>query len=120
MAENPTITIDGVKYVPMTEEWYGELQAELERNRRARHIAVEEFRLWCQANKGTETVEDGLRACTPDELMAAVYREFSVSGWFCPTVNLITPLVEHLNKRAEREEKELRAAVQEPIVLEEV
>lgn len=119
MAKDPTITVDGVKYIPMSEEWYGELLAELDKNRRARHIAVEEFRLWCAANKGTDTVEAGLRACTPDELLAAVYREAMVSGWY-PIINLITPLVEHLNDRAKRASQELQAAVQEPIALGEV
>lgn len=119
MEEKPTITIDGVEYVPMTEEWYGELQDELERNRRARHIAVEEFRLWCQANKGTETVEDGLRTCTPDELLAAVYREASVSGWY-PTENLIYYLADRLKEREKRAEKERQAAVQKPIIFGEV
>lgn len=116
MATDPTITIDGVKYVPMTEEWYGKLLAELEKNRRARHIAVEEFRLWCQANKGVDTVEAGLRACTPDELLAAVYREASVSGWY-PSINFVYHLVEHLKEREKKAEQERRAAVQAPIVL---
>ena len=119
MAKDPTITVDGVKYIPMTEKWYGELQAELEKNRRARHIAVEEFRLWCKANKGAETVEEGLRACTPDELIAAVYRETPVSGWY-PTINLILQLAAHLNAREEQAKLELCSAVQTPIVLEEV
>lgn len=119
MAKDPTVTVDGVKYIPMTEEWYGELLAELERNRRARHIAVEEFRLWCQANKGTDTVEAGLRSCTPDELLAAAYQESLVSGWY-PINNFIYYLVNHLNERTKRAGQELQAAAQEPIVLGEV
>jgi len=60
----------------VAEETYVEISdAELENyqkmmalNKELRGKAVEELRLWCQANKGTETVEEGLKACTPAEL----------------------------------------------------
>lgn len=119
MAESPVVTIDGVQYAPMSTEWYESLLAELEKNQHARYVAVEEFRLWCQANKGVDTVEEGLRACTTEELMAAVYRETPVWGWSQLT-NLIYPLVHRLDARTKRAERERQDAAQTPIPLEEV
>lgn len=115
MAQNPLIvTVDGVTYFPITQERYAEMAKALELNRHARYIAVEEFRARCAANKGTTTVQEGLRACTVDELLDAVYGEVKVSGW-----SSIIPLIEraagHLKDRAARAAAELAAAKQTQI-----
>lgn len=75
----PVITVDGKQYVPMTRQLYDELCVELEESRKARYLGVEEFRLWCKANKGTETVEEGLRACTEEELYKATLKVSTTS-----------------------------------------
>jgi len=74
------VTIDGKPYVDISEDYYQYLQDEWERSRKVRYKGVEEFRLWCQANKGTSTVEEGLRACTPGELESAVSKLYNGVG----------------------------------------
>lgn len=72
--------------VPVSEERYRQLTACLEANWRCRAPAVEEARLWCQVNKGTATLEEGLRACTPDELYYLaginIYRDDHTQGGY--------------------------------------
>lgn len=62
------ISVGGVDYVPITQELYEELMAELEKNRKARYIALEDARIQLKAKYGTETLEDGLRRCSAWEL----------------------------------------------------
>lgn len=69
----------GVIYTAITQQLYDRLIAAQDENEKARFIAVENFRLWCEANKGTTTVEEGLRACTADELVAQLY---AAGGYF--------------------------------------
>lgn len=67
------IVSGGVTYTTITPELYDRFLAAQDESERARFIAVENFRLWCEANKGTTTVEEGLRACTIDELISQLY-----------------------------------------------
>lgn len=43
---------------------------------------VEEFRLWCQANKGVSTVEEGVRACTTAELLNWLAQQSWYIGYY--------------------------------------
>lgn len=72
------IVSGGEEYVPITQETYDRFLAAQEESEKARYIAVENFRLWCEANKGTTTVEEGLKACTVDEL----YSQFYAAGGY--------------------------------------
>lgn len=58
------ISVGGVDYVPITQELYQELMAELERNQKARCIALEDARIELKAKYGTETLGEGLRRCS--------------------------------------------------------
>lgn len=109
---------DGKTYYPCSQERYAEMAKALELNRHARYIAVEEFRAWCAANKGVDTVQAGLQACTVDELVAAAQREAKVSGW-TPIMSMIELAARHLRERAKQASAELAAAKQSPISLEE-
>ena len=62
------VTFAGEEYVPISQEFYDKLVRELERNRKARYLGVADALVWCNANKGTSTLQEGLRACTPQEL----------------------------------------------------
>lgn len=97
------IVVGGVTYRPITQELYAEILEAQRKNRGARYLGVEEFRLWCQANKGTETVAEGLAACTPEELYnraSTISNQVGI-GW-TDMLNLLYPLVRRLNARAER------------------
>lgn len=93
------IVSGGVTYVPITQELYDRFLAAQEESERARFIAAENFRLWCEANKGTATVEEGLRACTIDELSSQLY----VAGGY--TGECINTFVWVLRERLREREK---------------
>ncbi len=97
------IVSEGVEYVTISQELYNELYAYLEDSEAARFGAVENFRTWCAANKGVTTVEEGLWACTPEELQAQYYA-CGCSQYAGPMPNYIYWLVERLKTRRERQE----------------
>lgn len=68
MAETSTdnVGIEDKRYRELMEAW--------NESRLLRATAIEEARLWCQVNKGTSTIEEGLRSCTPAELYMLLSR----------------------------------------------
>lgn len=55
-----TVTLTDKEYQYLLDIW--------ELNQFLRREALEQGRLWCQEHKGTETLAEGLKACTVDEL----------------------------------------------------
>ncbi len=108
-----TIQWGGETYVVLSAEIYDGLSAALDRNRRARMVGVEEFRAWCEANKGTHTMEEGLRACTSKELYQQAMR-------LCPVCHhalksVVGEVADRLERREARRQRESAAARIEPI-----
>lgn len=103
-----TLESGGAHYVSITQETYNKLCAAKEASEKARFVAVENFRTWCEANKGTTTVEEGLRACTIDELQ----HQFYAAGGYVAgcTADYIRWLVQRLKEREAQAQAEIAAA----------
>lgn len=107
------IESDGETYITVTQELYDALYASLEHSEQVRFVAVENFRVWCEANKGVDTVEEGLRACTPEELYQQCY---AAGGDISSVMRYIECLVDRLADRTTRAAAELVAAPVETIM----
>ncbi len=108
------ITFAGEEYVPVSQELYDELLAGLEQNRRWRYGAVEEFRVWCEAEKGISTVDEGLKACTLEELKA----QYVLCGGHASGMisDFIYELIDRLRDREARRAAELAKVPVTPIM----
>lgn len=107
-----TIQWGGETYVEITAEQYNQMSAALDRNRKARATAVEEFRAWCEANKGVHTVEEGLRACTPKELYQQAMRLCQANLYL---LNVLGEVKDRLERREAQRQREITAAQMELI-----
>ncbi|WP_251447031.1 hypothetical protein [Vermiculatibacterium agrestimuris] len=96
------LTVDGEEFVELGEDYYQYLLEQVELSRNVRYRGVEEFRLWCQVNKGTITVEEGLRACTAKELYDRAVDVYLLqnNGW-TTALNLVYEAMIRLERRAE-------------------
>lgn len=112
-------TIDGEEYVHLPEDYYQYLLSEREASRKVRYQGVEELRLWCQANKGTSTLEEGLRACTPRELYEQACAIYNAAGLWTNGLNFVYWMMEKLERRQARAKQEQSAVSVTPITLEE-
>lgn len=110
------ILFGGEEYSPITQEWYDRFVAAKENSERVRFQAVENFRVWCVANKGVSTVEEGLAACTPEELYAQFYAAGGSGTGTYAVGRLISNIVSRLQDRAARAKTELNAAPVEAIM----
>lgn len=108
------ITVDGVEYIPISQDFYDELTAALEQNQQLRYGDVENFRAWCEAEKGTSTVEEGLRACTAKELYDYYYA--NTTATLSPVYNQIYRLYTRLTKRDDLRAAELDQTAVTPIM----
>ncbi len=113
-----TIQWGGETYREITIEQYDQLTAALDRNRKARMVAVEEFRVWCEANKGVHTVEEGLRACTPEELYQQASHLYPVCVIYL--LNVLGEIKNRLEQREAQRQREIAAAQVELVTPKEV
>lgn len=106
----------GEEYVPVTQEIYNRFIAAKENSEKVRFQAVENFRVWCVANKGVSTVEEGLALCTPEELRTQFYAAGGSGTGTYVVERLISNIVNRLQDRATRAKAELTAAPVEAIM----
>lgn len=106
-----SVIVGGDRYVPISQDLYGQLLASLERSRRARYLGMEDVRLWLKTNKGTENVEEGLQACTLEELRNLFYAHYG--NWF--SNNLVSMAYRRLVSRAACAKAEIAAVSVVPI-----
>lgn len=110
------IVSGGEEYTPITQEWYNRCLAAKENSEKVRFQAVENFRLWCVANKGVNTVEEGLALCTPKELYDQLYAAGGVGTGTNVVQRLISTVICRLQDREARAKAELEAAPVEAIM----
>lgn len=113
------VEVNGVLYAPITQARYNELLEALQENRECRYLGVEEARVWCVAHKGTETLAEGLKACTPKELHDLAYSVLP-SGWWNLTENIIYLAYKCLEEREKRRASELENTAVKTVMPEEV
>lgn len=109
------VEVNGVLYAPITQARYNELLESLQENRECRYLGVEEARVWCVAHKGTETLAEGLKACTAKELHDLSYATLP-SGWWGWTENIIYLAYKCLEEREKRRSAEVTAAEVEVVM----
>lgn len=92
-----------ISYVEIPDTFYEALLEAETINLWARTEAVEAFRLWCQVNKGTSSVEEGLMSCTPDELIEQLQAQEHYT--WTDAINCAYGLREKLRARTARAER---------------
>ena len=97
-----------ISYVEIPDTFYEALLEAETINLWARTEAVEAFRLWCQVNKDASTVEEGLMACTPDELIEQLQAQEHYT--WTDALNCGYALRDKLRARTARAEAERSAA----------
>lgn len=112
MAKDASVVVSGVTYVPITQEEYLRMQASLAESRKARFEGLEEARVWVKAHKGVDTLEEGLRLCTPQELFALAQQQQQ----FTLVTNVLYRGYEQLESRGRRAAAERATAVVTPIM----
>lgn len=110
------IQFGGEEYTPVTQEWYNRFIAAKENSEKVRFQAVENFRVWCVANKGVSTVEEGLALCTPEELSAQLYAAGGSGTGTYIVSQLISNIVNRLQNRAAQAKAELAETPVEAIM----
>lgn len=100
------LVVDGEEFVELGEDYYQYLLEQVELSRNVRYRGVEEFRLWCQAHKGTTTVEEGLQACTAKELYDRAVDVYLLQpGGWTTALNLLYEAMIRLERRTETAQK---------------
>lgn len=110
------VVVNGVRYAPITQAQYNKLLETLQESRECRYLGVEEARVWCKARKGTETLEEGLKACTVDELHELLH-DCVPPTWASTVIqNFFYWVLYLLREREKRQAQELAGAAVETIM----
>lgn len=97
--------LDDNDTITMSQENYQKLLEAYRQNKESRGPSLEEFRIWCEANKGVSTVSSGLLACTPLELYSAM-SVFQPASLWVAAGNLCWEAARRLDLRTAKAERE--------------